>query len=179
MIHHTIVNQFDPLLPRLGGKLFVLFHRSISWIHFVVIGDGIAMIRVCSHIVLYHRLRPNGREAHRFNIIQRLNNAADITTMTHTRCGSVDLILPHTRHHIVRRISIYKTIRRDQVNHIGSIKAFPRRGSCNPLFQRIVVRINLLTLFRKTDFHIAGLRSCTDRNINKKVIPTIGLMHFQ
>ena len=44
MIHHTIVNQFDPLLPRLGGKLFVLFHRSISWIHFVVIGDGIAMI---------------------------------------------------------------------------------------------------------------------------------------
>ena len=94
------------------AKLFIITEARID---FIIIRNGIPVIRTFGHIVLQDRIQPDGGNAQVGEIIQMIGYPFQVTSVTGIHIRTIHFRLAHSGNDIILRITVGETIGHDQV----------------------------------------------------------------
>ncbi len=103
-------------------QLTVLLVGAEPGIHAVVIGGGVSVVRTALHVVLQHRVEPDGGYAQVGKVIQTVGNTFQVAAVAGIGVVAVHLVgHPHSNL-VVIGIAVGKPVRHDQVEHVGRVE---------------------------------------------------------
>ena len=122
VIGHDVHNDLYAFLMCLFHIFLVKVICSEARVDLVVVRCRITVVRASSCIILKERSSPDGCSSKFGNIIKVIDNSLDITSVTTSKPASISL-LGCIFSGIIRRISIRKAVRHDEIHHISRSEA--------------------------------------------------------
>ena len=165
MVEYHVHHHLHAFGMRLVYKLAILLVGTKTGVYPVEIGNGIAMIRTSGHPVFQHRIQPNSGETQVLNIIEFVDNTPQVSSMPGAAFRAVYL---HVIQVVVGGVGVSKTVRGNQVHHIGGRKT----GSSRLLVPLAQFKLpdSLLLPVLKGDVHHSRGSLFGDIQIEEKII---------
>ena len=172
MIWHNIHYQFQTMHMTRIGQTFVVVVHTETRVDFVIIGAGVMMIRITRIVVVEQRRRPQRRRAEVGNVPQMVDNSLNITALP-----LMPIATHHTltisRHIVVRRVAVGKTVGHKQIDSVLRTKTAAFGRSVGTFAQQVIDFLTLFTVCYNKLIH-AGLGIfCID--IHKQIV---GIVRF-
>ena len=127
------------------AEFFIVTEAAV---YLIVIGDGIAMVWTFFHIIFLDRVEPDGSDTQIVQVIQMIFDTFQVTAMACKRFITVYFCFEHSRNNIVRRGTIGKTVRHNQIKYITGIESFYIRSIVSTLFNFVRDNSFFFTLFQ-------------------------------
>ena len=127
------------------AEFFIVTEAAV---YLIVIGDGIAMVWTFFHIIFLDRVDPDGSDTQIVQVIQMIFDTFQVTAMACKRFITVYFCFEHSRNNIVRRVTIGKTVRHNQIKYITGIESFYIRSIVSTLFNFVRDNSFFFTLFQ-------------------------------
>ena len=151
----------------------VFLIRAESGVNLVIVCSGVAMIRPSWLSVFKYGIEPYSCEPEVLNIVQMIDNASHIATVTCPAAGSIHLDVIEF---IIRRVSIGKSVWSDEVDGICSRNALRHL----PFFSgsKLIRHSQFVFAFCKYNIHLACLGNVRNVQIQEKIIWVVCLYRF-
>ena len=173
MVENHVHHHFHAHTMRLIHQFTVFLIRAESGVNLVIVSSGVAMIRATRLSVFKYRIEPYGRESQILNIVQMIDDASHIASVTCPTAGSIHLDIIEF---VIRRVSIGKSVGSDEVDGICR-----RNALCHfPFFSgsQLIRHRQFILAFSKNNIHLASLGSIRDVQVQEKIIRIVCLYRF-
>ena len=163
----------------LVNQTAVIFVGAEAWVHFVIVGSGIAVVTAVAasawHIILKHRGKPQCGHAQFVEVVEVLTNALQVATVAKRWLRAHAKLVEHTLHHIVFHIAIGKAVGHEHIQHVGigeSLSCLTRHVAALDF----VVHLFFLAALLEIEFHGAWL-STLQIEIHEQIVGAVEAHH--
>ena len=139
MVWHNIHNILQAMTMALFNQAHKVFIRSQSRVNLIEISGCIMMIRIKSVIIIKHRSGPKCSHSKVSNIVEMLNYALDITTLTLMKVSIIHSLYI-TLYRVIVRIAISKTVGHHKIYSILRAKTLTLSRTLTTFFKFIFNR---------------------------------------
>lgn len=151
------------------SQLAVFLIGAEAGVHLVEIGGRIAVVGVLVHVIFQQWVEPDGGEAQIGDVIQVVDDAFDIASVTAARLLAVGLFF-HALYVIIGGVAIGETVGRDEVHGIGSSEALEVCGTRCTCLQLVSMALRNLTAFAEDDVKLACFCRFSNGEVDEEVI---------